>query len=112
MMYFNLYVVPCIVKKCCKNVKYYKSSLFCKQPNHQFFLFNACLLDTCDKCGNLSLLDEYLHENDLTTFGQQLVDIKRFKTIEYPLNDEKIGRICDLVMIKLVVMHLWMSLRV
>ena len=38
-------------------------------------------------CGNVSL----------TTFGQQLVDVKRFKTIEYPLKDGKIGRRCDLV---------------
>ena len=48
-------------------------------------------------CGNLSLLDKCLYENILTTFGQQLVDVKRFKTIEYLLKDEKIGRRCDLV---------------
>ena len=52
---------------------------------------------TCDMCGNLSLLDECLHENSLTTFGQQLVDVKRFKTIEYPLKDGRIGRRCNLV---------------
>ena len=48
-------------------------------------------------CCNLSLLDECLHKNSLTTFGQQLVDVKRFKTIEYPLKDGKIQRRCDLV---------------
>ena len=59
------------------------------------------------------MLDECLHENALTTFGQELIDIKRFKTVEYLLKDEKIGRRCDLVTdLKLVVMHLWMSLRV
>ena len=52
-------------------------------------------------CGNLSLLDQCLHENALTTFGQQLVDVKRFKTIEYPLKDGKIGRRCDLVIDKI-----------
>ena len=45
----------------------------------------------------VSLLDEYLHKNSLTTFRQQLVDVKRFKTIEYPLKDEKTRRRCDLV---------------
>ena len=44
---------------------------------------------TCDMCGSISLLDQYLHENTLTTFRQELVDIKRFKTIEYLLKDEK-----------------------
>ncbi len=43
------------------------------------------------------MLDGCLHENALTTFGQQLVEVKRFKTIEYPLKDGKIGRRCDLV---------------
>ena len=71
--------------------------MFCKPPNDQYFLFNACLSSTCDMCSNLSLLDERLHENALTTFGQQLADVKRFKTIEYPLKGGKIGRICDLV---------------
>ena len=51
-------------------------------------------------CGNISLLDECLHEIFLTTFGQQLVDVKRFKTIKYPLKNGKIGRKCDLVVDK------------
>ncbi len=49
---------------------------------------------------NLSLLDECLHENALTNFGQQSFELKRFKTIEYPLKDGKIGRRCDLVIDK------------
>ena len=36
----------------------------------------------------------------MTTFGQQLFDVKRFKTIEYLLKDGKIGRRCDLVIDK------------
>ena len=78
-------------------IKDFILGLFCKPPNDQYFLFNACLSDTCNMCDNFSLLDECLHENALTTFGQQLVEVKRFKTIEYPLKDWKIGRRCDLV---------------
>ena len=102
----------CGIKIPPQTIKDFISGLFCKPPNDQYFLSNAFLSSACDMCGNLSLLYECLHENALTTFGQQLVDVKRFKTIEYPLKDEKIGSRCDLVMIKLVVMHLWMSLRV
>ena len=44
----------------------------------------------CYVWSNISLLDECLHEKYLISFAQQLFDAKRFKTIEYPLKDEKI----------------------
>ena len=80
----------CGIKIPPQTIKYFISGLFCKPPNNQYFLFNTCLFDTCDMCGNLALLDECLHENALTTFGQQLVKVKRLKTIEYPLKDRKL----------------------
>ena len=73
----------CGIKIPPQTIKDFISSLFCKPPNHQYFLSNACLSSTCDMCHNLYLLDECLHKNSLTTFGQQLVDVKRFKIIEY-----------------------------
>ena len=85
------------IKIPCQTINNFISGLFCKPPNDQYFLSNACLSSTCDMCGNLSLFGECLHENALTTFGQELIDVKRFKTIEYLLKDEKIGRRCDLV---------------
>ena len=45
-------------------------SFFCKPPNEKYFLFNACIFGTCDMRDNLALLNEYLHEISLTTFGQ------------------------------------------
>ena len=45
-------------------------------------------------------VDECLHENSLTTFGQQLVDVKIFKTIKYPLKHGKIVRRCDQIIDK------------
>lgn len=90
----------CGIKIPPQNIKDFISVLFCKPPNDQYFLFNACLSSTCDMYDNLSLLDEFLHENALTIFGQQLVDVKRLKTIEYPLKDGKIGRRRDLVIDK------------
>ena len=84
-------------KNTTSNYKRLHIRFFFKPPNDQYFLFNACLSGTCDMCEKISLLDECLHENSLTTFGQQLVKVKKFKTIEYSLKDGKIGRRCDLV---------------
>ena len=90
----------CGIKVQPQTIKDFISGLLCNPSNDQYFLFNACIFGTCDMCGNLSLLHECLHENALTTFRQQLVEAKRFKTIEYPLKDGKIGRRCDLVIDK------------
>ena len=76
-----------ILQECGINIKLQTikdsmSILFCKPSNDQHFLFNACVSSTCDMCGNLSLLDQCLHENSLTTLGQQLFDVKRFKLLD------------------------------
>ena len=92
----------CGIKIPPQTIKDFISGLFCKPPNYQYLLSNAFLSGTFDMCGNLSLLDEYLHKNSLTTFRQQLVDVKRFKTIEYPLKDGKIRRRYDLFTYKVI----------
>lgn len=80
-----------------ETIKEFISSLFCNPLNKQNFIFNACVFGVCDICGNPALSDECLHKNISNDFGQQLVDVKRFKTVEYPLNDGKFGKRCDLI---------------
>lgn len=91
-----------------ETIKEFISSLFCNPPNKQYFLSNACVSGVCDICGNLALLDECLHENLSIDFGQQLVDVKRFKIVEYPLKDGKVGKRCDLITEKVSV-HAFMN---
>ena len=38
-----------------------------------------------------------MHESSLHEFGQTLVDIKKFKNVEYALKDGKIGKHVDLI---------------
>ena len=44
----------CGIKIPPQTIKDFISVLFCKPPNDQYFIFNACLSGTCDMCGNLS----------------------------------------------------------
>ena len=71
----------CGIKIPPQTIKDFISGLFCKWPNDQYFIFNACLSSTYDMCGNLYFLDECLHENGLTTFGQQLVEVRDSKLL-------------------------------
>ena len=42
----------CVIKIPPQTINDFILSLFCKPPNDQYFLLNACLSGTCDMCGN------------------------------------------------------------
>lgn len=80
-----------------ESINAFISSLFCQIPDDQSFYPNACISGPCHLCGNLSLLEECVHESSLHEFGQTLVDVKKFKSVEYALKDGKTGKRVDLI---------------
>ncbi|WP_233109395.1 hypothetical protein, partial [[Clostridium] innocuum] len=68
-MHTNEMLQECGINIPPETVKEFISNLFCNPPNEQFYLLNACVSGVCDVCGNLTLLDECLHENISFDFG-------------------------------------------
>jgi len=91
-----------------ENINEFIARLFYETPNDQLFYFKACISRECIRCGNFSLLEGCMHEISEHQFGQQLVDVKKFKINEYALKDEKIGKSVDLV-IENISMHIFMD---
>ena len=91
-----------------ESINEFIAKLFCENPNEHSFYLKACISKQCIRCGNFSLLVVCFHETSEHIFGQQLVDVKRFKNIEYALKDENVRKCVDLIIEK-ISMHTFMD---